>query len=329
MPSCLRLLGALAAVLVILAGCTQSPSLPGGDDNGDDTPQDVAEGTCWNGDKLGSDPQDVLKLSDTFKVPYLETARALADRPSFTGRVDCDRDHAMEVYKVVQLPSLDEQLVDYATLLQRQTPLYDEVARSVATGCMTEELTKTAALAGVDHAVMAPALPDGASLGWAPSAPEKWADGQRIFACTLTWPKPEPTRYADLLTKSLPTSKRTCIDSKALVFVDCARKHDRERIAVIEAREAVAAGSFPGPKAIKDGPTGRYLEVPDGRWKQLDAACTAYLKMVSGTKKLTGIANVDADRWPTPTGSYPIYCDADRRPDQEPLVTEGSVYDRG
>ena len=42
-----------------------------------------------------------------------------------------------------------------------------------------------------------------------------------------------------------------------------------------------------------------------------------------------GYHDVDVDEWPTPDGSYPIYCDADRRPDQQSLVTHGSVYDRG
>jgi hypothetical protein len=332
MRSCLRLLGALAAVLALGSGCTQA-SLPGVDDSSSAAATEgslpVAEGTCWTGTKLGADPQDVLKLSGTFNVPYLAAARALADRPAFNRRIDCDHDHAIEVYKVVRLPTLDAQLVDYATLLQKQTPLYDEVARSVATGCMTDELAKAAGLAGVPNAVMSPVLPDGASLGWAPAAPDQWAKGERVFACTLSWSQPDSLRYAAVFTKAFPTGRRTCIDSKSLLFVDCARRHDRERIAVIEAREAVAADAFPGPKAIKNGPSGPALSVPDGRWKQLDDACTAYLRAVSSTKKLTGVANVDADEWPKPDGSFPIYCDADTRPDQEPLVTEGSVYDRG
>jgi hypothetical protein len=90
----------------------------------------------------------------------------------------------------------------------------------------------------------------------------------------------------------------------------------------------VAAGGFPGPSAIRNGPNGRYLAVGDARWKKLDAACTAYLRAVSTTKKLTGVANVDVDEWPTADGTYPIYCDADTPPDQKSVVTEGSVYNR-
>jgi hypothetical protein len=193
---------------------------------------------------------------------------------------------------------------------------------------MSNTLAKAVALAELPGAVMSPVLPEGAELGWAPSAPTRWAQGERVFACTLIWTRPEPTRYAALFDKALPTDKRTCIDSRTLVFVDCARKHDRERISVIEARAAVDAGSLPGAKAIRTGPSGRYLALPDARWAKLDAACTAYLRAVSTTRKLSGVANVDADEWPAPGGSYPVYCDADTKPGEKSLTTEGSVYDR-
>jgi len=329
MPSCVRLLVALAGVVVLAAGCSHA-SLPGaGGTTGDGQgPTTLEEGSCWTDDLLGSDPQDILRLSSRFDVPYLAAARAVADRPAFTHRVDCGSDHAVEVYKVVRLPDLDSQLTDYASVLKQQTPLYEKVARSVAAGCMTDPLAKAVAVAGVANAVMRPQLPPGATLGWTPAAPDQWTKGQRVFACTLTWAEPDSVRYAALFSKALPTGRRTCIESRALVYVDCARRHDRERIAVIEARDAVEAGSFPGPKAIRDGPAGRYLAVPDARWAKLDAACTAYLRSISTTKKLTGVANVDPDEWPAPGDSYPIYCDADTRPDQQPLITQGSVYDR-
>lgn len=326
----LRLALAVACTLVLGAGCSQT-ALPGVGDSGDSgggQPGAVAENTCWTATGLGWDPQDVLKLSKRFDVAYLQAAHAVAGRPAFSHQVDCGKDHAIEVYKVVRLPSLDQQLTDYATLLNPQSPVYAEVARAVASGCMTDALAKAAALSGVDGAVMSPVLPEGASLGWGPAPPDQWVKGQRVFACTLTWAQPGPIPYATVFTKALPTDERTCIDTKSLLFVDCARRHDRERIAVIDVRQAVAAGSFPGAKAVRDGPTGRYLDLPDARWKKLDAACTAYLRTISSTKKLTGVANIDTDDWPLPDGSYPVYCDADTGPDHDPLVTEGSVYDR-
>jgi hypothetical protein len=338
MPSGLRLPATLMVALtlaatMLAAGCSRA-TLPGADDsNSSGTTGDgetaVGEGTCWAAARLGDDPQDVLTLSGRFHVDYLVAARALAGRPSFGHRVDCGDDHAVEVYRVLRLPKLDEQLTDYATLLRIQTPLYAEVARSVARGCMSDGLAKAATETGLPGAVMAPALPHGASLGWAPAAPDEWTAGRRVFACTLTWDDPQSIRYATVFTRHFPTGKRTCIDSHVLAYVDCARRHDRERIAVIEARDAVAAGDFPGPKAIRKGPNGRYLKVSDARWRRLDAACTSYLRTVSTTKKLTGVANVDVDEWPVPGGSYPIYCEADTRPDQDSLITEGSVYNRG
>jgi hypothetical protein len=334
MSSYARVLAALATVLALTAGCSGG-TLPGLEDSsGSDgqssssSPGELAEGTCWSDTMLGADPQDVLKLSTTYDVPYLVAAHALASRPAFSGSVGCGDDHTVEVYKVVRLPKLDKSLTDYAALLHTSTPLYGTVARSVAQACMTKSLADAVAKAGLPSAVMAPVLPEGASLGWAPAPPDLWSKGRRVFACTLTWSHPQPVRYSAVFTKHFPTADRTCIDTKALLFVDCARKHDRERIAVIEAREAVAAGAFPGPKAIRTGSAGRYLDVSDARYARLDAACTAYLRAISTTKKLTGVANVDVDEWPAPGGSYPIYCEADTRPDQKSLVTVGSVYDR-
>lgn len=343
MPPLARVVPVLAAVLVAvlaLAGCSQAQP-PGADGSGTPSgggstgetgtppqPGTFAEGTCWSGALLGTDPQDVLKLSRRYGVSYLLTARAVADRPAFDDGVACGKDHAVEVYKVLRLPELEKRLTDYAMLLRIRTPLYASVVRSVSQGCMTDGLAKAVARSGLAGAVMAPVLPSGASLGWAPAAPDEWAKGRRSFACTLTWDEPRETRYHTLFTKALPVKERTCIDSRTLLFVDCARRHDRERIAVIDAREAVATGSFPGASALHDGPRGRFLKLRDARWAKLDAACTAYLRSISTTKKLTGIANVDGDEWPTPTGAYPIYCDADTRPDQDSLVTEGSVYNR-
>jgi hypothetical protein len=337
MPPFLRLL-LVTLALVLGAGCSQAPP-PGADGSQSRSgtgsgsgpapePGTLAAGTCWSGRLLGADPQDVLALSGKYGVPYLVTARAVADRPAFDKGLDCDQDHAVEVYKIVQLPDLGARLTDYSTLLQISTPLYATVARRVAQGCMTGTLAKAAARTGLAGAVMEPVLPAGASLGWAPAAPSDWTGGRRVFACTLTWQEPRATRYSAVFTKALATGERTCILSRSLLFVDCARRHDRERIAVIDARDAVAAGAFPGPGAVRNGPRGRFLEVPDAKWARLDTACTSYLRSISTTKKLTGIANVDADQWPTPTGAFPIYCDADTPPDQESLVTEGSVYNR-
>jgi hypothetical protein len=334
MSMCLRLLAVLAFALGLTAGCSRgalpgtggSGSASGGDARSPGTPE---AGTCWDSSLLGADPQHVLKLSGTYDVQYLVAARALANRPAFVHQIDCGDDHAVEVYKVLRLPKLDAELTDYASLLRIQTKLYDEVDRSVAAGCQTAALAKAAAASGLPGAVMAPVLPEGATLGWAPAPPELWSKGTRVFACTLTWAHPERITYATVFTKAFPTGRRTCIDSRALAFVDCARRHDRERIAFFEARVAVAAGAFPGPKAIRSGPNGRYLEVSDARYRALDAACTSYLRAVSTTKKLTGVANVDVDEWPAPGDSYPIYCEADAPPDKKSVVTEGSVYDKG
>ena len=334
MPPRLRLLVALVAGLM-LAGCSSAPAPKPGDGTaapaspGSTSPTTtLAAGTCWTGIRLGSDPQDTLALANSFHVPYRVTARAVADRPAFSRSVSCAADHAVEVFKLVRLPKLEPKLTSYAALLRVESPLYAGVDRAVEQACMTKGLARAAALAGLPGAVMAPVLPAGAAVGWAPATPDAWTAGQRVFACTLTWSHPQRAGYASVFTRSFGADKRTCIDSASLLFVDCARRHDRERIAVIEARDAVTAGSFPGHQAIRKGPDGRHLDVSDAAYGNLDAACTAYLRTISTTKRLTGVANIDVDQWPTPDGSYPIYCDADRRPDDDPLITTGSVYNR-
>ena len=335
-PRLLAPLAAAAVVVAIAAGCSSTP-LPGVDRSseagsgpppGPDGLPVLARGTCWTGTTVGADPQDVLKLSASTGVPYLAAARAVADRPAFSRSTSCSDDHAVEVFEVVRLPKLEAKIADYAALLRVESPLFATISHSVAEACMTKNLVKAAARTGLPGAVMAPALPTGAEVGWAPAAPAQWAAGQRVFACTLTWAHPQSVRYESVFTKGFPISQRTCIDTKSLAFVDCARRHDGERIAFIEARDAVAAGAFPGPKAVRKGPDGRYLDVPDAGWRRLDAACTSYLRSISATKKLTGVANVDVDQWPRPDGSFPIWCDADTPPDQHSLVTQGSVYDR-
>jgi hypothetical protein len=332
MRSRLRLVAVLVTLLTVAAGCSKG-ALPGrGNTSSRGSTQSNAPlvtGTCWTGDLLGADPQVVLTISREYAVPYPAAATALATRPTFARSQDCGSDHTVEVYKVVRIPALEKQLTDYATVLRTQTPLFGQVVRAIERSCMTDVLARAAARTHLRDAVMAPALPEGAAVGWSPASPEQWTKGQRVFACTLTWSKPTQLRYASVFTKKFPTGKRTCIDSTSLVFVDCARRHDRERISVIEARAAVAAHQFPGARAIRKGPHGPYVDVPEPRYAVLDAACTAYLRSVSTTKKLTGVANIDADEWPASGGSYPIYCEADTSTDKPSLVTQGTVYNRG
>jgi hypothetical protein len=320
-------------VLGLLAGCTGGSALPkgggtavGGGKDGAEVP--LAEGTCWTGALLGADPQQVLRLSGQLNVSYFVAAHALADRPAFARTQDCRKAHDVEVYRAVRIPSLTPQLTSYAVLLRTDRPFFASLTRAVENACMNAVLSKAAAQSGVGGAVMAPALPDGMKLGWAPPSPDQFSRGQRVFACTLTQDRPSPVRYADVFTKRFGTGRRICIDSRVLIYVDCARKHDRERIAVIDARAAVLAKNFPGPSRIRTGPDGRYLDVPPGRYAALDRACTAYLRAISTTKKLTGVAEIDADSWPDPGGAYPIACEADTHPNQQSVTTEGSVYDK-
>lgn len=284
--------------------------------------------TCWSGDLLGADPQETLKLSGELGVSYFAAARAIADRPAFTTTESCDRAHHVEVYRVVRVPSLTAGLTSYAALLRTDRPFYAQLERSVRNACQSPALATAVALSGVPGATMEPALPDTMTVGWAPPSPDQFARGQRVFACTLSHRRPSQVMYADVFRRRFPTALRTCIDSESLAYVDCARKHDRERIAVIQARNAVLAGAFPGPRAIKRGVHGRYVDVAPPAYAALDRACTRYLRAVSSGTRLTGVAEIDVDAWPAADGSYPIACEADTRPDKTPVVTTSSAYNR-
>ena len=110
--------------------------------------------------------------------------------------------------------------------------------------------------------------------------------------------------YASVFTHGFPTQDRTCIDSAALIYVDCARQHDRERIAWVDVTAAVRTGAFPN----------RVVGLPAATLAGLDRACTTYLRAVSTTTALTGVAEPDVDDWPTRTGRYRIACEADVAP---------------
>ena len=140
-------------------------------------------------------------------------------------------------------------------LLRIRTPLYATVVRSVSQGCMTDGLAKAVASRSLAGAVMAPVLPSGASLGWAPAAPDEWAKGRRLVRVhphlgrAARNPLPHAVHQVAARRGSAPASTAgRCSSSTA------PGDSDRERIAVIDAREAVAAGSFPGASALHNGP---------------------------------------------------------------------------
>ena len=123
-------------------------------------------------------------MSGTYDVPYLLTARAVADRPAFDKGVACGKDHAVEVFKMVRLHDLEPRLADYATLLRISHPLRRGLPQGRA-GMHDRLAGEGSGQDGLAGAVMAPVLPSGASIGWAPAAPDDWARGRRgLLACT-------------------------------------------------------------------------------------------------------------------------------------------------
>lgn len=336
MPTHVRSALALLVVLglALLSACSAGPSTPGGSTGGAAPGQvgaqvQLSSGTCWTRATLGSDPQVVLKLAGQFGVSYFDAAHALTGRPAFALTQSCSAPHAVEVYKAVSMTDVKPQVTTYTQLLQAGSNAYARLAANVARACMNQILFDAASATGMTGAVMAPQFPDSMTLGWAPPSPQQWAAGQRVYACTLTQARPSALLYAAVFTRSFPTEDRTCIDNKSLVYVDCARSHNRERIAVLEMRTAVAAGQLAGAGAISNGPDGRYVALAGSVYSALDRACTTYLRAISRTTRLSGVAEIDADQWPVrKTGSYPVACEADTPPTKKPLTTRGSVYDR-
>jgi len=323
----------LGAVLVLLvAGCDEGPRNtsagggPGGGRSGSTVT--LTTGTCWNGTLAGADPQYVLRLSKKYQVSYFAAAHALAPWPAFELTQSCAGAHAVEVYKAVAMSNVPPPMTTYADLLRAGTAAFTKLSVNAEHACMNQALVDAATRTGFRDALMTPAFPDSMTLGWAPPSEDQWNSGQRAYACTLTQKPAGDVLYASVFTKAFPTEDRTCIDNSSLSYVDCARKHDRERIAWIDLRVPVAAGRFPGRGAVRSGPRGKYVNVTPSRYAALDRACTAYLHSVSTTTKLTGVAEIDPDQWPTPDGRYLVACEADAPPTKKSVVTQGSVFNR-
>lgn len=315
----------VALLTLVLVAC--SSSVPGLGKKEEPVPV-LAAGTCWTATSLGSDEKTVRETAEQSDIDLAIASSVMGQRPAFTETVDCAQAHALEVYRLVELPGLAPQLTSYAALLRTDQELYLTLSRRIKRECLEPRLARAAARTGLPGALMEPALPAGMHLEWAPPSPAQFAEGQRGFACLFNQSSPGTFRYASVFTKAFPTRLRTCILSRQLAYVPCARKHDRERIAVLQVRQAVLAGKFPGRKAIRKGPRGRYLAASPARYAALDRACTTYLRSISTTKKLTGIAEIDLEYWPAADGSYPIVCEASTPPNQPALITRGSVYDR-
>jgi hypothetical protein len=319
----------IALLLALVLTSCSSPDVPGigGKKKKEQVPV-LAAGTCWSAASLGADESGVRDVAEENGVDLATASAVMGQRPAFAEPLDCAQAHALEVYRLVELPGLTPRLTSYGVLLRTDQDLYVTLSRRLRNECMEPRLARAAARTGLPGVVMDPALPAGMHLEWAPPSPEQFAAGQRGFACLFTQSAPGTHRYATVFTRDLPTALRTCILSRRLRYVDCARKHDRERIAVLQVRQAVLARRFPGRKAIRKGPQGRYLAASAARYAALDRACTTYLRSISTTKKLTGIAEIDLDFWPAADGSYPIVCEASTPPNRPALVTRGSVYDR-
>lgn len=320
--------GVLSVLALVLVGCggpSEDAEVPAGKAG-----ESVILGTktCWTAATLGADPQAILDLSKTYAVDYFAVAHAVDRRPAFKLTESCSRPHHVEVYKVVPVARITPAVTNYASFLQFGKPAYRRLVAAVEQACMNEQLAGLAQRSKVPGALAEPAFPIGVDLGWAPPSPEQWNNGQRVYACTLSSVVPIRFRYDAVFTKDFPSELRTCISNSPLAFVDCARKHERERIAVIDVRAAVLARRFPGANAIKIGSHGKFVQVPTALLASLDRACTAYLNAISTSTKHVGVAEIDAERWPTPAGDYPVDCEADSPPAKQSVTTEGSVFNR-
>ncbi|MCZ4498658.1 MAG: hypothetical protein JWQ74_1211 [Marmoricola sp.] len=323
----------LAVAAALLGGCASTP--PAGPGQAPSTGGGkvgaavaLATGTCWSGAVLGADPQVVLRLAKKYGVTYFDAAHALAEQPAFSRTRGCNAAHAVEIYKTVATTAVKPVVKSYATLLRPGRKAYRTLDADLQRACMNQTLFDAAAASGLSGAVMEPAFPEGVKLGWAPPSPDQWGRGQRVFACTVTQTSPGTLTYAKVFSKAFPTQSRTCIDTRSLVYVDCARKHQRERISVLDLTATVAAGKLPGSSGIETGSDGRFLDLSPSQFAALDRSCTAYLRKVSTTSRLSGVAEADVDQWPTAEGRYLVACEADRPTTKDPITTQGSVFDR-
>jgi hypothetical protein len=338
----MRLVGCFALAALLLTGCSMGSAIPapqvGATTSAGVAPVPVQPATtfalsansCWTGELLGSDPQRALNLATTFGVSYFDAAYALEDRPAFLETLPCTTAHAVEIYRLVPAAEVAPGLAGYSSLMQTRSTDFVRLAARVRHACMDSTLAVAARRAQVEDASLQPAVPDGFRIDWTPATPEQWDRGQQVFACLFVQDDPSSLLYSSLRSRSLPTALRTCIASGSRIYVDCARKHDRELIAVLDVSGAVAAGTLPGRSAVRHTAGGAtYLGFGAAFYRPLDRACTTYLRSISTDRRLSGVAEIDADAWPDADGRYTISCEADAPANRPSKVTTGSVYDLG
>lgn len=82
-----------------------------------------------------------------------------------------------------------------------------------------------------------------------------------------------------------------------------------ERIAVVDASGAVAAGQLPGASAVReDG----FFDFTEAQFTRLDTGCEAFLQDIGKKydKGLVGVTETVPSMWPDAEGRFRLFCSA-------------------
>jgi len=334
-----RVLLLAVAVLVLgtLAGCGGSDQqAPERHSTPDATARTLAKGTCWSDEHL---PEALgSKGFDAWVQKYAGGDAVLGDSmrddAAYAKKIDCAVPHSVELYDVVEVsPQLTARITDYADLLDQKSELYRLVRDQVNDRCMAgSPYGRAQRRAGGLPVQLGPSLnvDGGLRLTWDPVPADLWARGQHAFVCNFEQDRPGTVRFADLATRKVPITARVCLNTPS-TYVSCSDRHQAEDIGEMMLNTAIQKGQIAGRQAIRKGPQGSYVQLPDAQYARLDKVCQTLLRTVSTPRKNVRAQAYPgaASQWPTGKGVYLASCFAlEPVSDPPPYLPGGSVFDR-
>ena len=332
-------LAALVAMLLIgaLAGCSGDDEKPPTRQTTSKEPvKSLDKGTCWSAEKLVDSlgAKGFEAWVEKYAGGEAALGEAMRDDAAFTKEIDCSEPHSLELYNVVEVsPKLTDQIDDYADLLDQKSTLYRAIRDQVNDACMAGSPYGAAQRkAGGLPVQLGPSLNvnGGLHVAWDPFPADLWEKGQHKFVCNFEQDQPGTLRFADLTTKKVPVTARVCLNTPT-TYVPCSGRHQAEDIAEMNLNTAIQKGQIQGDKAVRKGPKGAYVALPDAQYATLDKVCQTLLKSVSKTKAPVEakVYPGAASQWPTENGVYLASCFVlEPVSEPPPFLPGGTVFNR-
>jgi hypothetical protein len=331
----LRVAFLIPLLLTVLAACggTDHPGNPRSD-SAVAPAKVLTKGTCWDDEQLpGALGRSAFEQwVQKYAGGDATLGNSMRDDAAFSKQIDCDKEHSLELYNVVELqPALTARVTKYADLLDHSSSLYRKVRDQVNDRCLADSPYGVAQRrAGGLPVQLGPSLntSGGLHVAWDPFPAELWAKGQKKFVCTFQQDEPGTLRFASLTTRSVPVQARVCLNTPGK-YLPCSGKHQAEDIGEMILNTAIEKGQINGRKAVRTGQDGRYVALSNAEYAKLDKVCQTFLSSVSTVKGgLQGRAYPGSvSQWPTKTGAYVASCFA-LKPGTPPPLISGTVFNK-